>query len=140
MSFVDIEIYFDNNLFLFLLRFTTRRRGDGLSFKQILQTLDDVVDEKELMIFATVGWGLVPVTEFIYELFANVTGRGIDKKPAPAPTKKEKKSKIREAYESLTPWDDDKLEGEFSYQCSSVVCLILLMNSFVLQPKRTLRR
>lgn len=87
----------------------TRRRGDGLSFKQILQTLDDVVDQQELTVFAVIGWGLVPFTKSIYGLYANITGRGFQQDEEETST--EKKSKIREAYEYLTPWDDDDLNS-----------------------------
>ena len=93
-----------------------KRRGDGLSFKQIIQTLDDVVDQKELTIFAIVGWGLVPITKSIYGLVAQVTGRGLEVKEDDEEnsskdlSKEKKKSKIRETYEDLTPWDDEELE------------------------------
>eukprot|EP00956_Cyclotella_meneghiniana_P027050 scaffold59883_cov66-Cyclotella_meneghiniana.AAC.3 len=124
-----------NNNSIFCNGYTTRitRRGDGLSFKQIIQTLDDVVDQKELIIFTSIGWGLVPITKFIYGLYAKVTGRGQEKRVdetnnAEAGEKKRKireafdnnfyksnteiknKSKIREAYENWTPWDDEGLE------------------------------
>ncbi|KAL7518836.1 hypothetical protein ACHAWX_003639 [Stephanocyclus meneghinianus] len=86
------------------------RTKDGLTFRQIIQTLDDLVDQKELAIFAAVGWGLVPVTKSIYDLYANVTGRGLGYEEPVQAIKKAEKSKIREAYEVLTPWDDEKLE------------------------------
>eukprot|EP00804_Cyclotella_cryptica_P012990 CCRYP_002324-RC/>CCRYP_002324-RC protein AED:0.11 eAED:0.11 QI:227/1/1/1/1/1/7/165/529 len=86
------------------------RTKDGLTFQQIIQTLDDLVDQKELSIFAVVGWGIVPVTKSFYELYANVTGRGLGYEEPVQEIKKAEKSKIREAYEVLTPWDDEKLE------------------------------
>jgi hypothetical protein len=43
-------------------------------------------------------------------LYANVTGRGLGYEEPVQVIKKAEKSKIREAYEVLTPWDDEKLE------------------------------
>ena len=131
----ELLMFTTNNNSIFCNGYTTRitRRGDGLSFKQIIQTLDDVVDQKELIIFTSIGWGLVPITKFIYGLYAKVTGRGQEKRVdetnnAEAGERKRKireafdnnfyksnteiknKSKIREAYENWTPWDDEGLE------------------------------
>jgi hypothetical protein len=102
---------------------STKRRVDGLSFRQIIQTLDDVVDEKELTIFAAVGFGIVPVTKSIYEVYANVTGRGLIEEQSVVHSEevsKQKKSKIREAYEVLTPWDDEKLEESIHDKLSEI--------------------
>ena len=54
-----------------------KRRHLGLSFGQVFKDVTDLVDEKEIAIFATIGWGIVPATQAVYELVANVTGRGI---------------------------------------------------------------
>lgn len=89
------------------------RHGDGLSFKQILQIIDDVVDQKELTIFAAVGWGLVPFTKSIYGLYAKITGRGFKQDDDDEEEEDEiikKKGKILEAYEKFTPWNDDELK------------------------------
>ena len=34
-----------------------------------------MVDKRDFVTFAALGWGLVPVTQSVYELYANVTGR-----------------------------------------------------------------
>ena len=79
--------------------------------------MTDLVDEREVAIFATVGWGLVPLTQNVYEVFANVTGRGLwevgelEKQEALEANDEKKKSKVREKYEDLTPWNDDKLNS-----------------------------
>lgn len=54
-----------------------KRRHLGLSFGEVFKDVTDLVDEKEIAIFATIGWGIVPATQAVYELVANVTGRGI---------------------------------------------------------------
>lgn len=76
-----------------------------------------MVDEKELVIFAIIGWGLVPITKSIYGLVAQVTGRGLEVKDDEGDEEEnqdmsteKKKSKIREAYDYLTPWNDEELE------------------------------
>lgn len=68
-----------------------------------------------MALFATVGWGLVPITQKLYEMYADVTGRGLreaeneEAEPGVGAGAPAKKSKIREAYEVITPWDDEKL-------------------------------
>ena len=54
-----------------------KRRHLGLSFGEVFKDVTDLVDEKEIAIFATIGWGIVPATQAVYDLVANVTGRGI---------------------------------------------------------------
>ena len=88
-----------------LTHHSLHRHGDGLSFKQILQTLDDVVDEKELIFFAAVGWGLVPVAKSIHGLYARVTGRRFQDHDEES-TKN--KSALRKTYEKLSSWYDEE--------------------------------
>ena len=58
-----------------------------------------------------IGWGLVPVTKSVYDVYANVTGRGLEGEDDEEDVDEGKplKARIREAYEVLTPWDDEKL-------------------------------
>lgn len=101
---------------IFTLHARTNRDGSGLSFGRVFRAVTDLVDEREIAIFATVGWGLVPIARNAYELYANVTKRGIHPdEEAVAETLAEdegrkKKSKLKRAYEDITPWDDEKLE------------------------------
>ena len=53
------------------------RQHLGLPVGKVFKAVTDIVDEREMALFATIGWGLVPATEKVYELYANVTGRGI---------------------------------------------------------------
>ena len=54
-----------------------KRQQLGLPFGKVCKAVTDIVDEREMALFATIGWGLVPATEKVYGLYANVTGRGI---------------------------------------------------------------
>mmetsp|Transcript_5255 Transcript_5255/g.11626 ORF Transcript_5255/g.11626 Transcript_5255/m.11626 type:complete len:507 (+) Transcript_5255:69-1589(+) len=87
------------------------RREGSPSFKQVFNALADLVDEREFALFAMIGWGLVPVTKSVYDVYANVTGRGLEGEDDEEDVDEGKplKARIREAYEVLTPWDDEKL-------------------------------
>lgn len=54
-----------------------KRQQLGLPVGKVFKAVTDIVDEREMVLFATIGWGLVPATEKAYGLYANVTGRGI---------------------------------------------------------------
>ena len=54
-----------------------KRQQLGLPVGKVFKAVTDIVDEREMALFATIGWGLVPATEKAYGLYANVTGRGI---------------------------------------------------------------
>jgi hypothetical protein len=92
------------------------RKGVGLSLGQVFRDVANVIHEGEIAVFALVGWGLVPITRNFYEVYANATSRGIaaelDDEGAEADVDEsttESKSFLRETYEVLTPWDDDRV-------------------------------
>ncbi len=99
------------------------RKGLGLSLGQVFRDVTNVLDEGEIAAFALVGWGLVPFTRNLYEMYANATasrgiiatGLGDDGGGAeadadePTTTESNNKSFLRETYEVLTPWDDERV-------------------------------
>mmetsp|Transcript_15825 Transcript_15825/g.34087 ORF Transcript_15825/g.34087 Transcript_15825/m.34087 type:complete len:394 (+) Transcript_15825:57-1238(+) len=81
-------------------------RKGGLSFQQVFKAVTDLVDERELAVFAIAGWGLVPFTQSIYEM---IHAKGIsrivdDDEEEEMLDDKRNVSKFREAYEYMTPW------------------------------------
>ena len=62
---------------LFCITVVFSREG-GLSFRQVFRDVTGMVDKRDFVTFAALGWGLVPVTQSVYELYANVTGRNLD--------------------------------------------------------------
>jgi len=100
-----------NKMFPLISKLFTRK--EGLSFRQVFRAVTDLVDERELAMIASIGWGLVPITQNLYEVYANVTGRdlGAEDDEAEADVDAKKKSKLREAYEVITSWDDEKPSG-----------------------------
>ena len=94
-----------------------------LSLQQIAIAIADLVDEMEVAVFVAVGWGLVPFTRSMYDVYLNVTSdsNNIDaddtqqSDPDSAvfldedETAEPQKSISRKMYEALTPWDDDEI-------------------------------
>jgi len=98
----------------------------GISLGQVFRDVTNVLDEGEIAVFALVGWGLVPFTRNMYEMYANSTSSGgmfagsagldgddgggaeadVDESTA---TETSSKSFVRETYEVLTPWDDERV-------------------------------
>ena len=98
----------------------------GISLGQVFRDVTNVLDEGEIAVFALVGWGLVPFTQNLYEMYANSTSSGgmfagsagldgddgggaeadVDESTA---TETSSKSFVRETYEVLTPWDDERV-------------------------------
>ena len=70
--------------------------------------MTDLVDEREFAIFATIGWGLVPVTQAVYELYANVTGHYLadleaaEDVPNDDTKKFSTRANMKEVYDGLT--------------------------------------
>lgn len=103
----------------------------SFSFKEVFNAVMKCVDNREVAIFAVVGWGLVPLTQSVYDLYTNLThsniqaeessgaaaaasdGKGwfksiLKKEDEP----KKEKGKMKQKIEQLTPWDDDKLNEQ----------------------------
>mmetsp|Transcript_24374 Transcript_24374/g.40217 ORF Transcript_24374/g.40217 Transcript_24374/m.40217 type:complete len:444 (+) Transcript_24374:18-1349(+) len=53
----------------FFLRDTSR---SSLSLKEVFNAVMKCIDNREVAIFAAIGWGLVPLTQSVYELFNRV--------------------------------------------------------------------
>lgn len=81
------------------------RQQLGLPFGKVCKAVTDIVDEREMALFATIGWGLVPATEKAYELYANVTGRGI--------LKEEEEEEEEDAGDDDNTTNKSKLAGLF---------------------------
>ena len=69
--------------------------------------MNDLVDRREFAPFATVGWGLVPVTRSVYEVYTNVRGRGLmddgDEEGAEMVAEElGKRPRLRAAYDGMT--------------------------------------
>mmetsp|Transcript_18563 Transcript_18563/g.38503 ORF Transcript_18563/g.38503 Transcript_18563/m.38503 type:complete len:531 (-) Transcript_18563:143-1735(-) len=90
----------------------------NLSLRQILFAIADLIDEVEVALFVAIGWGLVPLSRSIYDVYANVTARDLEPDEAyqayleemdltEAP--QQSKSITRKAFEAITPWDDDEV-------------------------------
>jgi len=103
----------------------------SFSFKEVFNAVMKCVDNREVAIFAVVGWGLVPLTQSVYDFYTNLThsniqaeessgaaaaasnGKGwfksiLKKEDEP----KKEKGKMKQKIEQLTPWDDDKLNEQ----------------------------
>ena len=99
------------------------RKGLGLSLGQVFRDVTNVLDEGEIAVFALVGWGLVPFTRNLFEMYANSTssggifaaagldgdGGGAEADADESTATGSSKSFLRETYEVLTPWDDDRV-------------------------------
>jgi len=95
-----------------------KRKAGGHSFRPVFTAVADLVDERELAMIASIGWGLVPITQNLYEMYANATGRGLgdgteydDDNEAEADVTAKKKSKFMDAYEGIKHWNDEKASG-----------------------------
>lgn len=74
--------------------------------------MTDALHEGEVAIFAIIGWGLVPTTQFFYEMCTNATLERMaedDERAEAVVELMESKSYLRETYEAITPWDDEKV-------------------------------
>jgi hypothetical protein len=72
----------------------------------------DALHEGEVAIFAIFGWGLVPITQFFYEMCTHATLERMaedDERAEAVVELMESKSFLRETYEAITPWDDEKV-------------------------------
>lgn len=99
------------------------RKGLGLSLGQVFRDVTNVLDEGEIAVFALVGWGLVPFTRNLFEMYANSTssggifaaagldgdGGGAEADADESTATGSSKSFLRETYEVLTPWDDERV-------------------------------
>ena len=80
--------------------------------------MTDLVDEREFAIFATIGWGLVPVTQAVYEMYANVTGHiladleAAEDVPNDDAKKLSTRGKMKEVYDGITQkmWREEVAE------------------------------
>ncbi len=90
----------------------------NLSLRQILFAITDLVDEVEVALFVAIGWGLVPLSRSIYDVYANVTARDLEPDEAYqvyldemdlTEEPQQSKSITRKAFEAITPWDDDEV-------------------------------
>mmetsp|Transcript_15564 Transcript_15564/g.33090 ORF Transcript_15564/g.33090 Transcript_15564/m.33090 type:complete len:534 (-) Transcript_15564:369-1970(-) len=90
----------------------------NLSLRQILFAIADLIDEVEVALFVAIGWGLVPLSRSIYDVYANVTARDLEPDEAYQAYLEEmdlteepqqSKSITRKAFEAITPWDDDEV-------------------------------
>ena len=73
------------------------------------------VDNREVAIFAMIGWGLMPLTHSIYNLYTHLISHPNIEGGSGEGGSGGTKSKwsffvLREKMENLTPWGDDKLE------------------------------
>ncbi|KAL7544109.1 hypothetical protein ACHAXR_013587 [Thalassiosira sp. AJA248-18] len=98
------------------------RKGE-LSFRQVVTAVirgPGAADQREFAIFATVGWGLVPVTQSFYEVYANVTGRGLvgddDDDEGAEAVHTTTRAKLKEAFQGITLQGKARVAGEVAKQ------------------------
>ncbi len=115
---------------MFSKLFLRDKSKSSFSFKEVFNAVMKCVDNREVAIFAVVGWGLVPLTQSVYDLYTNLTHPNIEagesngsssnnkgwfksivKEQVQEEPKKEK-GKITQKIEQLTPWDDDKVKEQ----------------------------
>ncbi|EJK75247.1 hypothetical protein THAOC_03029 [Thalassiosira oceanica] len=76
----EIAVYSEGNTALLGRLFPTLRRlfqrsRKRFAFVDSVRSVEEHVDFREVSIYASIGWGLVPLTRGVYEVVANVTGR-----------------------------------------------------------------
>lgn len=79
----------------------------SFSFKQVFNAVMKCIDNREVAIFAAIGWGLMPLTNSIYDLYTHLTHPNIE-------TEEESTGEgrffgLKEKIEKLTPWDNEKI-------------------------------
>jgi len=77
------------------------------SFKEVFNAVMKCVDNREVAIFALIGWGLMPLTNSIYDLYTHLTHPNIEGGESSG---RGMFSSLKEKIEKLTPWDDDKMK------------------------------
>jgi hypothetical protein len=95
---------------------TTRKGVGGRTLGQVLRDAYDLLHEGEIVLFAFLGWGLVPIAENFYDLCANATleaqlddGGEIEIADEGMDGSDVGGAVPGEAYAELTSWDDDKV-------------------------------
>lgn len=114
-----------SKLFPMLSSLFIRESESSFSFKEVFNAVMKCVNRSEVALFALFGWGLLPLTKAVYELYTNLTHPNIEaesdeiskqswfnylvKKDQEKPKPMKEKGKIQQKIEAITPWDDDKL-------------------------------
>ncbi len=78
----------------------------SFSFKQVFNAVMKCIDNREVAIFAAIGWGLIPLTNSIYDLYTHLTHPNIEGDES---TGKGRLFGLREKLQKLTPWDNEKI-------------------------------
>ena len=106
---MDKNSHLVGRLFPMFSKLFLRDSKSSFAFKDIFNAVVKCIDNREVALFAAIGWGLVPLTHAIYDFYENLTHSDTETDDYQKEESRKEKGKIKQKLEKLTPWDDDKL-------------------------------
>ena len=108
---MDKNSHLVGRLFPMFSKLFLRDSNSSFAFKDIFNAVVKCIDNREVALFAAIGWGLVPLSHAIYDFYENLTHSDNDTETDDHQKEesRKEKGKIKQKLEKLTPWDDDKL-------------------------------
>lgn len=108
---MDKNSHLVGRLFPMFSKLFLRDSKSSFAFKDIFNAVVKCIDNREVALFAAIGWGLVPLSHAIYDFYENLTHSDNDTETDDHQKEesRKEKGKIKQKLEKLTPWDDDKL-------------------------------
>lgn len=106
---MDKNSHLVGRLFPMFSKLFLRDSKSSFAFKDIFNAVVKCIDNREVALFAAIGWGLVPLSHAIYDFYENLTHSDTETDDYQKEESRKEKGKIKQKLEKLTPWDDDKL-------------------------------